>query len=99
MKKRHLRLWVGLGDYGFGHPRRNGRLWRLDGADRSVREQSRRTKSTLRRMASVAHCTGSMSQNEKRRRAASFAACLTRPERDAAMLQLFGPPTKPGDDR
>lgn len=93
MKKAHLRLWSALDDYGFGHPSRNGRLWRLDGTDRAPRAQSRRTKKALRRMASVAVSNVAMAPQERERRALAFAAHLTRLERDAAMRRLFGPQT------
>ena len=96
MKKSHLRLWCGLGDHGFGHPNRSGSIFRLDGSDGYVRSQSRRTKSALRRMASVARSRVCMAEDERKRRALAFAAPLTGQERDAAMLALFGLPPAAG---
>lgn len=90
MKKTHLRLWSGFGDHRFGHPNRSGGIFRLDGSDGYVRSQSRRTKSALRRMASIARSRISMAEAERERRAVAFAAPLTGPERDAAMRALFG---------
>lgn len=89
-RKVHLRLWTGVGDYGFGHPRRNGGVSRPDNTDRPVRTMDTRTKSALRRMASIAHSRITMDPAERVRRALAFAAPLTRRERNEAMRRLFG---------